>query len=197
MCPDGIRGSITFPSCWDGKNLDSPDHRSHMAYSPGGAVLANAKCPATHPIRVPQLMYEMQWDTKPFNKPEYFKNGKQPFVYSFGDGYVTSSSPLSPILALETEYRSSLGRAMANTAITCSGGKVTPCSAVWMQCWAITASTRSAACSSLRPPAMLSHVPRSPKSLAKTLAEMVIVSNPGTYSVVHKTLSLTARFLRA
>ena len=85
VCPQGIRASIVFPSCWDGKNLDSPDHRSHMAYSPDGAVLASATCPTTHPIRVPQLMYEMQWDTTEFNNPEYFKNGNQPFVYSFGD----------------------------------------------------------------------------------------------------------------
>jgi hypothetical protein len=89
-CPGGIRASVIFPSCWDGKNLDSPDHASHMAYSPGGAVLAGAACPATHPIRVPQLMYEMQWDTRPFNDAKYFAGGKQPFVYSFGDGYVTS-----------------------------------------------------------------------------------------------------------
>jgi len=85
ICPDGIRSSVVFPSCWDGKNLDSLDHMSHMAYSPGGAVLANASCPSTHPVRVPQLMYEMQWDTRPFNDSKYFQDGKQPFVYSFGD----------------------------------------------------------------------------------------------------------------
>lgn len=85
-CPGGIRASITFPSCWDGKNLDSPDHASHVAYSPDGLVLAGSSCPATHPVRIPQLMYEMNWDTRPFNNPSYFKDGKQPFVYSFGDG---------------------------------------------------------------------------------------------------------------
>lgn len=87
LCAQGIRATITFPSCWDGKNIDSPDHRSHVAYSPSGMVLADAKCPATHPVRIPQLMYEIQWDTSQFNKPEYFQAGKkQPFVYSFGDG---------------------------------------------------------------------------------------------------------------
>jgi hypothetical protein len=86
VCPGGIRASVIFPSCWDGKNLDSPDHRSHMAYSPTGNGLADDKCPSTHPVRVPQVMYEVYWDTTQFNKPEYFQNGKQPFVYSFGDG---------------------------------------------------------------------------------------------------------------
>ncbi|KAK4163136.1 hypothetical protein QBC43DRAFT_345307 [Cladorrhinum sp. PSN259] len=86
-CPKGIRASVIFPSCWDGKNLDSPDHSSHMAYSPGSPTLAGANCPASHPVRVPQLMYEINWDTRSFNLPEYFdeKTQTQPFVYSFGD----------------------------------------------------------------------------------------------------------------
>lgn len=85
-CPSGIRASVIFPSCWDGKNLDSPDHSSHMAYAPGSSGLAGHQCPETHPVRVPQLMYEVNWDTRGFNDPEYFLEGKQPFVYSFGDG---------------------------------------------------------------------------------------------------------------
>ncbi|KAH8885280.1 hypothetical protein GQ53DRAFT_878643 [Thozetella sp. PMI_491] len=84
ICPGGIRGSVVFPSCWDGKNLDSPDHRSHMAYSTDGRVLATAACPSTHPVRVPQLMYEMLWDTRQFNDPKYFGNGKQPFMTGYG-----------------------------------------------------------------------------------------------------------------
>ena len=92
MCPGGIRATVIFPTCWDGKNLDSPDHSSHMAYAPGTtatSALAGPNCPSSHPIRVPQVMYEIMLDTKPFNKAEYFANGKQPFVYSFGDGFVS------------------------------------------------------------------------------------------------------------
>ncbi len=91
VCPGGIRASIIFPSCWDGKSLDSPDHKSHVAYSPSKNVLASDACPGTHPVRIPQLMYEIQWDTKQFNDPKYFEGGKQPFVYSFGDPYVAPS----------------------------------------------------------------------------------------------------------
>jgi hypothetical protein len=47
-CPAGIMVNLRFPTCWDGKNLDSPDHISHMSY-PGklsyGAVL-NGSSPA-------------------------------------------------------------------------------------------------------------------------------------------------------
>lgn len=28
-CPGGLRTQLTMPSCWDGKNLDSLDHKSH------------------------------------------------------------------------------------------------------------------------------------------------------------------------
>jgi hypothetical protein len=41
--------SVIFPNCWDGKNLDSPDHRSHMSYATG------YKCDAAHPVQIPQL----------------------------------------------------------------------------------------------------------------------------------------------
>lgn len=83
-CPGGIRATVIFPSCWDGVNLDSPDHRSHVAYQTGSA-LAGDKCPTTHPVRIPQVMYEIMYDTSSFANPEYYKNGKQPLVYSFGD----------------------------------------------------------------------------------------------------------------
>lgn len=40
---------VGFPQCWDGKNLDSPDHISHMANSVGSS------CPVSHPIAIPHL----------------------------------------------------------------------------------------------------------------------------------------------
>lgn len=79
-CPAGIMVSIRFPTCWDGKNVDSPDHQSHVAYPSGSA------CPSTHPVAVPQVFYETYWDTKPWNnKNDWPADGSQPFVWSFGD----------------------------------------------------------------------------------------------------------------
>jgi hypothetical protein len=37
------------PNCWDGVNLDSPDHFSHMAYPVG------SRCPTTHPVNIPRV----------------------------------------------------------------------------------------------------------------------------------------------
>jgi hypothetical protein len=50
-----IETRVEFPNCWDGANLDSADHKSHMAY--GG--LSN--CPADHPVAVPRLTLHITW----------------------------------------------------------------------------------------------------------------------------------------
>ncbi len=61
-CPD-TRGSflrlhIRFPECWDGRRLDSPDHRSHMAYAVRGA------CPSSHSVEVPQITQIYRYPTR-------------------------------------------------------------------------------------------------------------------------------------
>ena len=50
-CPTGftIWAAVMFPQCWDGVNLDSPDHKSHMSYPVQGG------CPSTHPVAVPEI----------------------------------------------------------------------------------------------------------------------------------------------
>jgi len=47
---------ISFPQCWDGVNLDSPDHKSHVA-SPTGSG-----CPAAYPVALPAITYEVYYD---------------------------------------------------------------------------------------------------------------------------------------
>lgn len=73
--------------CWDGKNVDSPDHKSHVAYPRSGTFESTGPCPDSHPIRLPQVMYEVMWDTAIF-KDIWPTNGENPLVYSFGDTYV-------------------------------------------------------------------------------------------------------------
>ncbi|KAM7184301.1 protein of unknown function (DUF1996) domain containing protein [Rhypophila sp. PSN 637] len=86
-CPAGIMSNVRFPTCWDGKNLDSPDHTSHIAYPSSGTFESNGPCPSTHPVKIPQLFYEVIWDTTPFNDKALWpeKSGQQPFVWSQGD----------------------------------------------------------------------------------------------------------------
>jgi hypothetical protein len=57
-CPAGRHDVlvIRFPDCWNGRDLDSADHRSHMAYRVRGA------CPAAYPVRVPRLSLNLHYD---------------------------------------------------------------------------------------------------------------------------------------
>jgi hypothetical protein len=40
----------TFPNCWDGRRLDSPDHKQHMKYASRGI------CPSSHPVALPSII---------------------------------------------------------------------------------------------------------------------------------------------
>jgi len=54
-CPVGgkIGAIISAPECWDGKNLDSADHRSHVAYTYDNHTDGILRCPTTHPYVIP------------------------------------------------------------------------------------------------------------------------------------------------
>jgi hypothetical protein len=47
-----LRAGIHAPDCWDGKRLDSPNHRDHVAYS-GYGEWGYLRCSATHPYIIP------------------------------------------------------------------------------------------------------------------------------------------------
>ncbi len=56
---DALEVRIVFPQCWDGVNLDSPDHQSHMAYPiPAKAPnVGTGRCPDSHPVPIPEISY--------------------------------------------------------------------------------------------------------------------------------------------
>jgi hypothetical protein len=47
------RLKITFPQCWDGTRLDSPDHKAHTAYPK--RVNGVCICPGTHPVAITRV----------------------------------------------------------------------------------------------------------------------------------------------
>ncbi len=53
-CPAGNRlgAVINAPDCWDGKRLDSANHRDHVAYTSYGSW-GYPKCPGSHPYVIP------------------------------------------------------------------------------------------------------------------------------------------------
>ena len=75
-CADGIRAEIFFPSCWNGKDVTSDDHKSHMAYP---NLIDGGTCPEGYETRLPSLFYETIWNTYAFKG----KSGQ--FIWSNGD----------------------------------------------------------------------------------------------------------------
>lgn len=75
-CINGVRAEIVFPSCWDGKNLDSDDHKSHVAFP---TLIQDGVCPETHPVYFPIMFFETIWNTQDF------KDDKGQFVLANGD----------------------------------------------------------------------------------------------------------------
>jgi hypothetical protein len=57
---DELIANTIAPNCWDGKYLDTPDHRSHMAYGSYGSW-GYYKCPASHPYVIPQEENKATW----------------------------------------------------------------------------------------------------------------------------------------
>jgi hypothetical protein len=63
-CPSGgvLVAQGVIPVCWDGKNLDSPDHRSHLSsYLPDAAN--GVRCPDDHPYVLPSLQMRAEFTT--------------------------------------------------------------------------------------------------------------------------------------
>ncbi|KAL7270404.1 hypothetical protein RUND412_006892 [Rhizina undulata] len=75
-CKDGVRSEVFFPSCWNGVDIDSDNHRDHMAYP---SLLDDGTCPDGFPVRVASLFYEVIWDVYAFTG----QAGE--FVWSHGD----------------------------------------------------------------------------------------------------------------
>lgn len=65
--PDRLRMDIFFPSCWDGVNLDSEDHKSHLAYpiQIGSGVSSETVCPADHPEPIIRVSFHYAFGVLP------------------------------------------------------------------------------------------------------------------------------------
>lgn len=61
VCPQGssVERILKFPSCWDGKNTDSANHRTHIVFPKG-----NGQCPKGTQA-VPALQYDLVYNTVP------------------------------------------------------------------------------------------------------------------------------------
>ena len=61
--PDRLRMDIFFPSCWNGTDLDSADHKSHLAYPVEQS--GRQVCPSSHPVPIIRVSFHYAWGVLP------------------------------------------------------------------------------------------------------------------------------------
>ena len=85
-CPVGgeILFELAFPQCWDGKNLDSPDHRSHMSYREGWMP---GHCDAAHPVALPAISFNIHIRVKEGNDTTKWRLSSDAYDTSKPGGY--------------------------------------------------------------------------------------------------------------
>ncbi|WP_406713408.1 DUF1996 domain-containing protein, partial [Streptomyces antimycoticus] len=61
-----LSGHARFPSCWNGKDIDSPTHQSHVTYPSAslGGTTQGGMCPPTHPLALINIGAEFGRDLK-------------------------------------------------------------------------------------------------------------------------------------
>lgn len=62
-CTDGVRFELMFPSCWNGVDSDSHDHKSHVKYP---SLVMDGTCPEGYETRLVSLFFETIWNTYHF-----------------------------------------------------------------------------------------------------------------------------------
>ncbi|KAJ6789453.1 hypothetical protein PWT90_00254 [Aphanocladium album] len=75
-----MRAQVFFPSCWDGKNLDSPDHKSHMSFPGEFGDYNSGVCPESHPVAIVSVFNEFFYNTRQVQGKAFRR-----WVYANGD----------------------------------------------------------------------------------------------------------------
>lgn len=95
QCGDGLRLELAFPSCWNGVDIDSADHKSHMAYP---STVLDGYCPPGFQTKTPTLFFETIW-----NVWEY-KGYEGEYYLSTGDPTGKSLHPLLTTLSVTKSF---------------------------------------------------------------------------------------------
>jgi hypothetical protein len=107
VCQDGatLHFLERFPDCWDGKNLDSPDHKSHVSYGAAGT------CPAAFPVRIPAVTFVVNYGVT---------NTKAGFTLASG---MASSMHFDASFAWDTKTMADLVKSCVDQLVTCNKEK--------------------------------------------------------------------------
>lgn len=85
---DKLTYHIDFPQCWDGKNLDSPNHKDHMAER---VYLNNTStemhCPTDHPVRIPAIAFNVDYANPVADDMKNWRFSSDNYSTTFPGGY--------------------------------------------------------------------------------------------------------------
>ncbi|WP_442785140.1 DUF1996 domain-containing protein [Amycolatopsis sp. H20-H5] len=103
ICPDGsnVKRIHTFPSCWDGKNTDSANHRTHIVFPDAGG-----KCKQGFRA-VPELQISLT-----YNIPHNIQVARQYKVDSFPE---ESHNPFSD----HDDFANVMSQSIMNRLVNC------------------------------------------------------------------------------
>ncbi len=79
---DFMMVSVMFPQCWDGVNLDSADHTSHMAHA-----APQTGCPLTHPVILPEITLNIHFEILATDDTSKWRLASDAYDASMPGGY--------------------------------------------------------------------------------------------------------------
>lgn len=91
-CVDGLRTEVFFPSCWNGKDVDSTNHRDHMRYP---SLMDDGTCPEGYQTRLVSLFYETIWNVHAFagQEGEFMFSTGDPTGYGYHGDFMNAWDP--------------------------------------------------------------------------------------------------------
>jgi hypothetical protein len=81
LAGDELWQTVSFPQCWNGRDLDASDHVSHMAYPTG------AGCPATHPVAIPEITFNIVYPVGEAGAPRHWRLASDTYDANLPAGY--------------------------------------------------------------------------------------------------------------
>jgi hypothetical protein len=113
-----VRLTIIFPQCWDGKNLDAPDHHSHMAYPIYGSP---SRCPSSHPVALPEITEHFDYPVTPGAKPGTWRLSSDSYAASKPGGL---SAHADWMMGWDTATIKSIVENCLNKGVDCGVGGI-------------------------------------------------------------------------
>ncbi len=116
---DAVRLTVIFPQCWDGRNLDAPDHKSHMAFPNYSNTQGRSTCPADHPVPLPEITEHFDFPVLPGSVPARWRLSSDMYSTALPGGY---SAHADWMLGWDTNTMRTIVTQCLNSSVDCQVG---------------------------------------------------------------------------